>query len=149
MTHFVSLVCHLAAPCSGKWIDWNKCDQLINGTNSSWYQIRSRNYWCESLKTCFNSQTLKDRCRRDLGFYHYHFWYLKYPAFTSEVSSYVSNTRIQIYPCGSPHIFGVNVIRCDSVATNNGSGRCNILSGFKRHSIPLNKLSTHTFYNLI
>lgn len=146
MTHFVSLVFHLTAPCSGKWIDWNKCDQLINGTNSSWYKIHSRGYWCESFKTCFDSQNLKYRCRRDLRFYDYHFWYWKFPAFTSEVSSYVSNTRIQIYPCSNPYIFGVNVIRCDSVAKNNGSGRFNILTA---GGLLKDKLYHYTSYPLI
>ena len=82
--------------------------------------------WCASFLTCFNSQELKKRCLKD--FYFYKCRFLRRPrqeAFTFEIGTYLSATRIQVNYCPYQHhhcCFIVNIIHCDSAGTYNGSG---------------------------
>ena len=80
--------------------------------------------WCASFSTCFNSWKLKIRC-----LLHFHtrllFKPLRQQAFTFEIGTSLSATRIQVNYCpyrGHPYRFIVNIIHCDSAGTYNGSG---------------------------
>ena len=126
---FVFFIFCLRIPCSGHWIgpndSNNTCEKLVNGSNGSWFEVSSRHYkqeWCELLKTCFQSQKLKERCLTDFEFY-YHFF--KYPGnnpkFTFEIGTYLSGTRILVtYDVCRNHWcpFAVSIIRCHSIAQN-------------------------------
>ena len=97
----------------------DKCDKLVNGTNGIWLKIDTIKEWCQSFATCFQSQQLKKTCYAEFQFYLFHFW--KNQAFTFELSNYLSRRRMQVTYTGHFQ-FDVNIIRCDSVAKNNGSG---------------------------
>ena len=82
--------------------------------------------WCELFLTCFQSPVLKRRCLKD--FYFYSRLFLQPPrpqAFTFEIGTYISATRIQVNYCRywyHHYRFIVNIIHCDSAGTYNGSG---------------------------
>ena len=82
--------------------------------------------WCELFLTCFQSPVLKRRCLKD--FYFYSRLFLQPPrpqAFTFEIGTYLSATRIQVNYCRyryRHYRFIVNIIHCDSTGTYNGSG---------------------------
>ena len=82
--------------------------------------------WCELFLTCFQSPVLKRRCLKD--FYFYSRLFLQPPrpqAFTFEIGTYLSATRIQVNYCRywyHHYRFIVNIIHCDSAGTYNGSG---------------------------
>ena len=87
--------------------------------------------WCASFLTCFHSQKLKTRCLNDFYFYKHHFYkrlFLQRPrqqAFTFEIGTYLSATRIQVNYCPYRYHhcrFIVNIIHCDLAGTYNGSG---------------------------
>ena len=81
-------------------------------------------HWCKLFLTCFRLPIIKTRCWRD--FYFYKRLFLKRPrqqAFTFEIGTYLSATRIQVKYCPYAHYsFSVNIIRCDSGGRYNGSG---------------------------
>ena len=81
--------------------------------------------WCELFLTCFQSPVLQRRCVKD--FYFYRRLFLRSPrpqAFTFEIGTYLSATRIQVNYCPYQHHHYrliVNIIHCDSAGTYNGS----------------------------
>ena len=80
--------------------------------------------WCELFLTCFQLPIIKTRCQKD--FYFYKRLFLQRPrlqAFTFEIGTYLSATRIQVKYCPYDHYsFSVNIIHCDSGGWYNGSG---------------------------
>ena len=81
--------------------------------------------WCKSLLTCFQSPSIKKRCWKDFYFYKRLFvWPPRQQAFTFEIGTYSSATRIQVKYCPYRYHnrFSVNIIHCDSAGTYNGSG---------------------------
>ena len=81
--------------------------------------------WCESFLTCFQSLVLKKRCLKDFYFHKRLFvWRPRQQAFTFEIGTYSSATRIQVNYCPYwyHNRFSVNIIHCDSPGTYNGSG---------------------------
>ena len=81
--------------------------------------------WCELFLTCFQNPVLKRRCLKDFDFYRRLFLQPPRPqAFTFEIDTYLSPTRIQVNYCpyrDHHYRFIVNIIHCDSVGTYNGS----------------------------
>ena len=85
--------------------------------------FKTKEDWCESFLTCFNSSELRRRCLEDFDFYEHFF--LQSPrqqAFTFEIGTYLRATRVQVNYCQYPYLFSVNIIRCDSGGRYNGSG---------------------------
>ena len=107
------------SPAAWSHSKMDTCDKFVNGTKDVWYKIKSYVSWCDSFATsCIQSQALRRRCLRELKFYSLYFSFNR--AFTVEIISYLSDTRIQIsYQCSSFfHYFAVlNIIRC-------GNGMC-------------------------
>ena len=83
--------------------------------------------WCQSFLTCFPSPVPKRRCLKDFDFYkHLFVWPPRQQAFTFEIGTYSSATRMQVNYCpywySYHNRFSVNIIHCDSPGTYNGSG---------------------------
>ena len=83
--------------------------------------------WCKSFFMCFQSLVLKKRCLKDFYFHKRLFvWPPRQQAFTFEIGTYLSATRIQVNFCPYRYSyrnrFSVNIIHCDSAGTYNGSG---------------------------
>ena len=80
--------------------------------------------WCESFLTCFQSPVPKRRCLKDFDFYKRLFvWPPRQQAFTFEIGTYLSATRIQANYCPYRYYsFSVNITHCDSGGRYNGSG---------------------------
>ena len=84
---------------------------------------KAKKDWCESFSTCFQSSALQIRCLYDFSFYKRFF--LQTPrqqAFTFEIGTYLSATRILVNYCPYHYRFSVNIIHCDSGARYNGNG---------------------------
>ena len=80
--------------------------------------------WCKSFLTCFQSPVPKRRCLKDFDFYKRLFvWPPRQQAFTFEIGTYLSATRIQANYCPYRYYsFSVNITHCDSGGRYNGSG---------------------------